>query len=151
MVSGRFSKKENLHVRLVLDRHKMTKFLHPPATIINIYIAVLTGFSHIYHPDGLSDTSLFQDRALKNGFHSGNGGQTVHFKERQIVNLISYWIFIFVMIYLAHKFIIVNTLFPFLSCTYAHTNRGCLFLCLDFIYCLWCKNKSPDKEDAEDK
>lgn len=81
LVDSRFHKQENLHMRLVLDFCKMTRFPHPPATIFKIYTEALTGFSHIYHPDGLN-TLLSQACVLENGSSCGNSGLNAHSKER---------------------------------------------------------------------
>lgn len=55
LVDGRFNQQGNLHTRLVLDGHKMSRSLHPLTRILNVYLKAVTGFSLIYHPDSLNN------------------------------------------------------------------------------------------------
>lgn len=71
LVGGSFNSKRNLHGRLVLGIHKMSRSLHPSTRILNIYTEALNGFSHIHYPDGLSNTLLSQGCTLENGSHCG--------------------------------------------------------------------------------
>lgn len=50
--------------------------------ILMIYIAALIESSHVYHPDGFSNTLLSQSRFLANGSCCGNGRQNAHPKAR---------------------------------------------------------------------
>ena len=43
----------------------MSRSLHPPASILNIYRANLTGLSHIYSPGDLNNTYDLKPVALK--------------------------------------------------------------------------------------
>ena len=81
-VDGSFNKQGNLHTRLILGGWKMSRSTHLPARILKVYTKDLTGFSHIYHPEGLNSTPLSQSCVLENGSHCGNGGQSVHSKDR---------------------------------------------------------------------
>lgn len=47
-------------MRLVLDSHKMSRFTHPSPKLLKVNIESLTGFIHVYHPDGLNNTILSQ-------------------------------------------------------------------------------------------
>lgn len=58
LIGSKFYKLWNLHTMLVLGGHKRIKSLHPPASISKVCIEALTGFRHIYLPDGLSNTLL---------------------------------------------------------------------------------------------
>lgn len=48
-----------------------------PTRILTVYIQAFTGFSHIYHPDGLHNALLSQVWVLENGSDSGNSGQNI--------------------------------------------------------------------------
>ena len=74
MVGGRFNKEENLHMRLVLGGHEM-RSRHPPVRILKVYTEALTGFSHIYCPDGLSNTWLSQGCVLETALAVGMMGR----------------------------------------------------------------------------
>lgn len=50
-------------MRFVLNGPKIST---PPPSILKVYTKALPGFSHIYHPDGLSSTLLFQSFILGN-------------------------------------------------------------------------------------
>ena len=64
MVGCRFNKQGNLHMRLVLGNHKVSRPPHLPARILKVYTEALTGFSHIYHPHGLNTTLLSEGCVL---------------------------------------------------------------------------------------
>lgn len=49
LVGGSFNSKGNLHRRLVLGLHKMSRSLHPSTRILNVYTEALAGFSHIHY------------------------------------------------------------------------------------------------------
>ena len=51
------------------------------ATVLKVYIEALVGFSHIYRPDGLNNTLLFQGYVFETGSYCGNSGQNVHSKD----------------------------------------------------------------------
>lgn len=54
MVGGRFSKQENLHMRLALNGCKTSRSLHMPVRILKVYIKAFIGFSHVFSPDSLN-------------------------------------------------------------------------------------------------
>lgn len=60
LVGGGFDKQKILHRRLVLGCCKMSKSPHLTTKILKVYIEALTEFSHMYHPDDLSNTLLSQ-------------------------------------------------------------------------------------------
>lgn len=68
---GKFKKQENLHMRLVLGRHKMNKSPPLPARILKVSIEILTGFSHIRSPDDLKNTLFSRGRVLENSSQGG--------------------------------------------------------------------------------
>ena len=82
LVGGRFNKQVNLHMRLVLGSCNMSRSLHSPARILKVYTEALTGFSHIFSPDGLNNTLLSQCFILENISHCGNSGQNAYSKDR---------------------------------------------------------------------
>lgn len=45
-------------------------------------VDTVTRFSHVYHPNGLSNTLLSQSCILDDDSHCGNGGQNAHSKDR---------------------------------------------------------------------
>lgn len=55
-VGGRFNKQDNLHTRLVPGHCKISRSLHPPFKILRVYIEAFTRFSHVCHPEHLSNT-----------------------------------------------------------------------------------------------
>lgn len=65
LVGGRFNKLETLTYRLVLCGGKTSLSPHPPAKIFKVYREALTGFSHIYSPDGLNIALLCQGYILR--------------------------------------------------------------------------------------
>lgn len=52
---------------LVLGGYKTSRSLHPSPRILNVYIEALAGFSHVYCPDDLNNTSLSQVCILAKG------------------------------------------------------------------------------------
>ena len=60
LVGGSFNKQGNLRKKLILGCWKMNRSPHPPIRILRVYTEALTGFSHIYHPDGPNNT-LFSE------------------------------------------------------------------------------------------
>ena len=59
LADGRLSKQKNLHTKFVLNGHKTNGSPQLPARILKS-LESLKRFSHKYHPDGLSNTLLFQ-------------------------------------------------------------------------------------------
>lgn len=56
-VGGKSNKQRNLR-ELVLNSHMTSRSLCPPTRTLRFYVQILTGFSHIYCPDGLNNTLL---------------------------------------------------------------------------------------------
>lgn len=81
LVDSRFNKQGNLLTRLVLASLKTKRSLYLPTKILKIYVEAFTGFSHVYHPDGLYNTLLSQGCVLQNGSHCVNDGQKVFSKD----------------------------------------------------------------------
>lgn len=50
--------------------------------ILKVHMEAITGFNHISHSVGLSNTLLSQGYILKNGFQPRECGQTLHSKDR---------------------------------------------------------------------
>lgn len=63
----------NMLTILVLGGHKIHTALHRP-TRIKVYGEDLTGFSHIFNPDGLNNTLLSSRLCPWNSSHCGNIG-----------------------------------------------------------------------------
>ena len=72
---GLISKGTYLLTRLVLGGHKTSRSPHPPATILEVYIETLIGFSHVHCPDGLNNTLLFQGHVLEAASGVGKAGK----------------------------------------------------------------------------
>lgn len=53
-VGASFYKQTNLHIRFVLGSCKTSRSPHQPTKILEVYIESLSGFSFVYHPDGLN-------------------------------------------------------------------------------------------------
>lgn len=83
LVGRSLNKQENLHTRLVLGGWKMSRSLHKHSRILRLYIEIFTGFAHVHHLNGLSDTLLSQGCVIENGFHYGNYGSKVYSKDRE--------------------------------------------------------------------
>ena len=49
---------------------------------LKVYVETLTGFSHVYRPDGLNNTLFFQVCIFENGSQGKNSGQNVYSKDR---------------------------------------------------------------------
>ena len=81
LVGGRFNKQGNLLRRLASGGHKTSGSPHPLARILHVCIKALTGFSHIYHPDGLNNTLLSQGCVLENSSSCGNSGWNIQSKD----------------------------------------------------------------------
>ena len=77
LVGGRFNKQRNLC--------EMSRSLHlppqPPRILKNVYVEVLTGFSHIFSPGGLNHTLLSQVCILV--IPSGKSRWDVHSMDRR--------------------------------------------------------------------
>lgn len=65
-----------------MGSHKMSTSLLPHI-ILKVHIEILTGFSHIFTPDGLDNTLLSQSCVLEKCSGSGNAGRNVHSKGRR--------------------------------------------------------------------
>ena len=81
LAGGSCNKQENLLTGLVLDGHKTSRSLHLTVRMLKVYTEALHGFSHVYHPDGLNNTLLFQGSVLEAA--SGVERQTEHTFQRQ--------------------------------------------------------------------
>ena len=68
-------------IRLVLGSFKMSRSLHPPTRILKVYID-LTGFSHMFSPDSLNHTLVSYGFSFGKGFHCGDRGENIYFKDR---------------------------------------------------------------------
>lgn len=67
---GRFNKQRNAFMKQVTTRR--VRSLRTPIRILKVYTeALLIGFTHIYHPDGLNDTLLSQAYVLGTALSSG--------------------------------------------------------------------------------
>lgn len=64
LVGGSFGKQGNWHTRLALGGCKMSWAPQPPTRILRFYTEALTGFSHVFHPDGPNDALLSQGCVL---------------------------------------------------------------------------------------
>lgn len=64
-----------------MGSHKMSRSLHPPTTILKVYIEAITKSNHVFIPDGLHNTLLSQGSALETATTTGNCGQQVHPKD----------------------------------------------------------------------
>lgn len=60
LVDGNFKKQGNSLMKLVLDGHKISRFLHPPVRIVRLYIEDLLWFSDVVSSDDLNSTFLSQ-------------------------------------------------------------------------------------------
>ena len=52
-------------MRLILSSYKTGRSLHIPSRMLKVYIQCLTGFSHVFSPDGLNNTLLSQGCTLQ--------------------------------------------------------------------------------------
>lgn len=52
-------------MRCALGNYKMNKFSYPRTRILTVCIEALVRFSHVYSPDGLSNTLLSQGSVLE--------------------------------------------------------------------------------------
>lgn len=71
-----------LKTRLVLGSHKVSRSLHCPSRILEVYIEALTGFSHVSCLDGLNMTSLTQSYVLGPASGSKEGKWNTHSKDK---------------------------------------------------------------------
>lgn len=80
-----FNKQGDLHIRLFLGSHRMSRSPNLPTRILKVSRGDLTWFSWchetILSPGGLSTTSPSEACVLKKGSHCGRCGQEVHFKD----------------------------------------------------------------------
>lgn len=77
LVGDSANKQGNLLTKQVLDSHKVSTCLHLSARVLNICIEVLTGFHHIFSPDGPNNPLLSQSCIFENA----NGEKNKHFKD----------------------------------------------------------------------
>lgn len=59
----------------IVGSHKAGTSPCPPTRIFKVYPEALTGFSHVYCPDGLDSMFLPQDHSLENSSYCGNRGR----------------------------------------------------------------------------
>lgn len=81
LLSGRFHKKGNLHMRLVLGSCKMSRCPHL-TSILKVYIEALTGVSHIFSSEGFNNALLSKGCFLEMVPIMGNCGWNIHSKDR---------------------------------------------------------------------
>lgn len=81
LVNDRFNKQGDLYTKFILGGLKRSRFLHLPTRILKVYIAALSEFRHMRHPDGLNNTLLSQGCVLENDSHCRKGGQNVHSRD----------------------------------------------------------------------
>ena len=67
---------------LVLGNRKTGRSPHLPVRILKVYVEVLAGFSHMYHPDGLNNTWLPLGYIFGRAPTAGMVDRTVHSKNR---------------------------------------------------------------------
>ena len=65
LVGGRFNKQGNFNTSLVLGSCRTSRSPHLPARILEIYIKTLTGFNHVFSPEGLNNTLLSEGCVLE--------------------------------------------------------------------------------------
>lgn len=81
LVGGKFNKDRNLYARLVLGTHKIRRSLYLPGRILKVYIETLTGFRHIYYPDGFNKQHFTLSQLCPwNSSSYETGGLHVHSK-----------------------------------------------------------------------
>ena len=64
LARGSFNKQGNLLTRLILRGHKMSRSLHLPASVLNVYRETSVGFNQVFSSDGLNNTLLPQGCVL---------------------------------------------------------------------------------------
>lgn len=64
-MGGGFHNQGSLTRRLVFHSLKTSRSQNPPTRILEIYVKDFMGFSHIYQPEGLNNTSLSQGYVLQ--------------------------------------------------------------------------------------
>lgn len=84
MIGDRFNKQGNL-TRPVLGDHKTSRCLHAPTIILKVYIESLPGFSHVYSPDGLNNTSLSKGYVLGVASNTGKASR-IHIPRTERVS-----------------------------------------------------------------
>lgn len=78
--------------RCFVFRHlKTNRSQHQPTKILKVYVENLMGFSHIYHPEGLSNTSLSK-LYPSNSSGYGNDGWITHSKDRSRWEASNFWV-----------------------------------------------------------
>lgn len=83
LASGKIIKSGNLHMRPVSGSSETSRSPYLLARILKVDIEALSGFSQVYHPEGLNNTVLSQGYFLETVSHCGNGGQNVSSKDRR--------------------------------------------------------------------
>lgn len=73
LVGGRFSKGT---FKACLEWPRDAYISTPTTRILEVYIKALTGFSHIFHADGLNNTLVSQGCVLEAAFNAGKAGRT---------------------------------------------------------------------------
>ena len=69
-------------MRFVLGSCETSRSPHLPARMLKVCVEALTGFSHVYCPDGLNNTLISESCDLENGSHCENVEQNVNSKDR---------------------------------------------------------------------
>ena len=85
LTGGSFDEPGKLHRRLVFHDCMTSISPHPPARNLTVYTEALTGFSHVFSPDGLNTTLLSQSLLLETSFPCGNDVEKVHSKDPERV------------------------------------------------------------------
>lgn len=81
-LGGRFNRQENLLTSLVLGIHKMSRSLHLPNRILEVFREALTGFTPMPSPDVFCNILLSQGYVHENSSHGGGGGAEHTSKDR---------------------------------------------------------------------
>lgn len=80
LVGDPFNRQRNLHMRLVQGGLKTSRS-HVPARILKVYMKAISGFSHIFTPDGLNSALLSQGHVLETACLYGNSKQDILLKD----------------------------------------------------------------------
>lgn len=81
-IAGSFNKQKNWHTRLVLDDHKMSRFLPTHQNLKSVYRGLNCRYL-VHHLDGSNHTLLSQDCVLETGSGCEIGGQNGHSKDKE--------------------------------------------------------------------
>lgn len=90
-VGDRFSKKGNLHVRLILGSYKTGRSLHLPAKILKVHLEALIRFSHTYHQVVSTTHCALKVASLKAPSDVGMVGRTYIPRTGRRVRALSLW------------------------------------------------------------